>query len=350
MGTQKDTEKKIVLMKRKRKLYFTGALIFAIGALITPILLTQFDICVIHLGEPKDVGSIIGGITSPFLTLLAIWLTFEAFWVQYESNQHQIEISQNQEEISLKQEAEAAKQRMDIKKERFENKFFRFLDLLHNQEAGIHMTNVGDAKQVFHFMFYEFKAIYYLVHISNVYKGCHDRKKYELEQSYYLFLNGVSKSSISRLSETCSDKLQKKIKELNNVLLLLQESFLINGGKPKYLKDYGNANIKLFDGHRLRLISYYRTVCTIVQYVYQNIQNQSIKEEEKNVYRNILLSQLSEHEIALLKIIYKFDKLQNVKFILSEYEQLVDCFFSKTLSQYIVSETMNCDSDRFIDV
>lgn len=66
MGTQKDTEKKIVLMKRKRKLYFTGALIFAIGALITPILLTQLDICVIHLGEPKDVGNIIGGITSLF--------------------------------------------------------------------------------------------------------------------------------------------------------------------------------------------------------------------------------------------------------------------------------------------
>jgi len=134
------------------------------------------------------------------------------------------------------------------------------------------------------------------------------------------------------------------------VFLTLQNVYLQNGDKPKYLKDYGGANIKLFDGHRLRLISYYRTVCTIIQYVYQNIDNGSITEEEIDIYRNILLSQLSEHEIALLKIMYKFDKLQNVEFILPQYNKRVEVFFEKTLSQYIVSKTMDCDSPKFIDI
>lgn len=340
----------IQLMAKKRKKYFRIALFCAILALAMPVILTKIELCVISLGEPKDVGGIIGGIATPFLTLIAIWLTFEAFWVQYESNQNQIKISKNQEDISLKQEEEASKQRKDIKKERFENKFFSFLDLLYKQEASVRMVNVGDAKQAFHFMFYEFKAIYYLVHISNVYEECQNRKKYEQEQSFYLFLNGVSKSSISRLSETCSKIQKKKVEELNEVFLKLQSVYLKNGDKPKYLKDYGDANIKLFDGHRLRLISYYRTVCTIIQYVYQNINNESIVDKEKDIYRNILLSQLSEHEIALLKIMYKFDGLQNVEFILPQYKERVDVFFTKTLSQYIISKTMDCDAPKFIDI
>jgi len=96
METQNRIDEEFQLMNKKRKRYFRIALVCAILALAMPIILTQKELCIIPLGEPKDIGSIIGGIATPFLTLIAIWLTFEAFWVQYESNQNQIKISQEQ--------------------------------------------------------------------------------------------------------------------------------------------------------------------------------------------------------------------------------------------------------------
>lgn len=263
------------------------------------------------------------------ILLITSILTFAAFWVQYRYNQSQ---------------------RNDLEKERFENKFFNFLDLLQVQEANAKIENVGEGKQAFHFMFYEFKAILYLLYKSNVFGKLSNRGEIELAQAFHLFLNGVSKSSMSRILEKLSMKEKEKIKKINIILLKYQSKIRENKiEKPKYLKDYGEREILLFDGHRLRLVSYYRTACMLIQYIFKSFEEKSINEKERLFYLNLFLSQLSEHEIALLRIIYLFDFKDNEIFILENYQSEVNIFFRVELLKYIKSKTMNIEHNEFID-
>lgn len=88
--------------------------------------------------ETGQIGDTIGGITAPFIGFIAGYLTFLAFHEQYRAND------------------EAKKNYL---KERFESKFYSFLSLLNTLEINTKIPQVGNYKQAFHFMFYEYKAI-----------------------------------------------------------------------------------------------------------------------------------------------------------------------------------------------
>ena len=116
---------------------------------------------------------------------------------------------------------------------------------------------------------------------------------------------------------------------------------------PKYLKDYQNNGVKLFDGHRLHLVSFYRALCMTLQYLYKAVDLKIVN--DIIFYRNILLAQFSEHELALLRIMYLYGKEQNLMFIQDDYKSRIETFFKDTLLDYIVSKTMNTESDGFVD-
>lgn len=330
--------------RKKRRRYLATAILLYSLFLSSPILLTfwQPEInTVLTWDNPSTIATVINGITAPLLSAIAIWLTFEAFWVQYESNTNQLNISETQ-----RKSAEC--QIQDIKKDRFENRFFNFINLLHEQEKDTVISIIGSSKQAYHFMFYEYKAICFQIIKFGVYKNMKGRRKMELDQAFHLFLNGVSKSSISRLSEDSKEIDVDEIKRMNEYLLTQQDYYIKSGNMPKYLKDYSNYKIKLFDGHRLHLVSFYRTFCMTLQYLYKSIDESEI--EDIKLYRNILLAQFSEHEIALLRIMYLYGKEQNLMFIDNPYKERVDKFFNETIMDYIISKTMNSESEGFIDV
>lgn len=274
----------------------------------------------------EDTHSLSPYIEASMLFLSAI-LTFFAFWVQFKFNKAQTS---------------------DIKLERFENRFYNHLELLSQQETNCHIDGIGNGKQAFHFMFYEYKAIAVQVYKNGLFRddqvgnGLTER---ELKVAFSLFLNGVSRSSTSRLKENSSD--EDKIKLINNRLSDLQDDGVEQG--IKYLMDYRDKHVKLFDGHRLRLVSYFRTVCMIIQYVVQSIKKDDLDGGLKDFYLRLFLAQLSEHQISMLYLVYLYDLNENKDFILDEYKEEVDLFFKETLPPFIKSTTMDPTHPAFVD-
>lgn len=331
--------------KKKRWIYFSIVLFLYLLFISAPFIFISWppsEVASLNWDNPSIIANTINGIASPLLTIIAIWLTFEAFWVQYESNTHQID-------ISVEQKESGERQKLDLQKERFENRFFNLIQLLHDQEKDTFIPQVGTSKQAFHFMFYEFKAICYQVARFGVYRNTSNYQHFELDQAFHLFLNGVSRSSISRLTEETKGIEKKAIQKINEHLLKSQERCVKNGEMPKYLMDYQYKKIKLFDGHRLYLVSFYRAFCMTLQYLYQAIDQKIINDIE--LYRNTLLATFSEHEIALLRIMYIYGSYQNLMFIKECYRERIDTFFRETLieKRYIASKTMNTESTEFID-
>ena len=329
-------DSKLHELRKDKSKYVGWAILFSVISLLMPVLMTfPFKWSLVDWGNPSSIGTTFGGIAAPFISIVAIWVTFQAFWVQYESN--------------LYQRRTLDEQRKDILRERFENKFFNFISLLREQEKNAIIPHVGISKQAFHFMFYEYKALCYQLHIKEVFVGTEDRISIEKHFAFSLFLDGVSSSSMARLTEDNSGVDLQNLKKLNDELLAEQENALLSNKRPKYLRDYTEKGIKLYDGHRLRLVPFYRGFCMTLQYMFRNIDEGAINSKDIELYRNLLLSQLSEHEIALLKIMFIHGKNENLGFVRPEYEPRVRDFFSKDISELIQSKTMNCEHPEFVD-
>lgn len=61
------------------------------------------------------------------------------------------------------------------------------------------------------------------------------------------------------------------------------------------------------------------------------------------------MAQFSEHEIALLRIIYLYGQDENLMFIQERYKKRIEDFFTNTMKDYIVSKTMDSQEAGFID-
>lgn len=300
-------------------------------ALSMPVILSQPS-WLIDLGPRGTLGDTINGLSAPFLTSLAVILTYHAFMAQHHANN--------------KQEKWNKEQRNDLIKDRFENKLFHFIDLLSQQESMCKIEEVGEGKQAFHFMFYEFKAILYYVMKADIYNG-DQKEKWEFYLTYYIFINGASESAIDRLlsdiPEMCKNCQQGSIDDLNT-LLLDEQRIGMKGKKSIYmLTDYKKKKIKYFDGHRLRLIPFYRHLCMIIQYIYEDDAPNTLK--DKVFYLHIICSQLSEHELALLLIMYTFgDKERYCP--TGDDNYIIIHFFEDILPQYI-NPKMDCREKDF---
>lgn len=309
-----------------------------IGRLVTklwPIVVCTYFILILISSEQiaTESGENVTPVLQWSILILSSFLSFVAFYVQYKFNRTQKE---------------------DIERERFENNFFHYLELINSQQETCEIPGVGKSKQVFHFMFYEYKAILYLVNKSRAFNECPESiTPLELYHSYRLFINGVSTSSIDRLCSNSDAVTIEKIKKLNEIFFDSRGSTK----SPKYLADYDARKIVLFDGHRLRLVPYFRTLIMIVQYLQKSKDNGCITEEDAEFYYKVFLSQLSEHQISLMYIMYLCDcsnRLSNTanfeheSFMIGDMSTSVIDFFENTIPRYIQAETMNPLSAHFI--
>lgn len=307
---------------------------FILMVLALPVLLTQIPYCIVDFSNTGQIGDTIGGIMGPFVAIAAAILTFFAFWVQFKAN---------------------TLQRSDIQIERFENNLFNYFQLLNNQISDSYIPNVGNNKQSYHFMFYEFKSIcYYLQRLK-----ISEYKKQDVifKCAYTIFINGASLSDVKRITEdnmkadhSTYDK--QEIKVINNFFYDFNRYKYLRkrNGTVQYLRDYKTLDIKLFDGHRLRLIPFYRSICIIIKYMYDEIfSNHYISSEQKKskfeFYLNLLCSQLSEHQIGLLKIIYKYSCDKDHSYFVEN--KGVELFFKDYIQKYIIATTMDCDTWNF---
>lgn len=274
--------------------------------------------------ETGQIGDTIGGITAPFIAVCSAYITFLAFWVQYTYNK---------------------RQKTDLFQERFENNLFDYLDMLIRQEENCSIEGVGSSKQVFHYMFYEYKALYYIIRKGKYLQSIQDaekRKNVEYMLAFSIFMNGVSESSTYRLSNEVVDTTKPHVLKLNQELLQIQRE-IINGEAvfPKYIKDYQGKKLRIFDGHRLRLISYFRMSCMVMQYILK-----LEKEEDQKFYLNVFLSHFSEHQLGLLYLMVYSDEFESFAFI----DEKVKTFLlsEKFKKIYLSANTMRFDDDKFI--
>lgn len=274
-------------------------------------------------------------------------LTFLAFWVQYNFN---------------------ILQKKDIVRDRFENRFYKNLELLLKLEEDCTIANIGSGKQAFHFMFYEYKAIMSQILISNKVNWIsnfldsktninenknnveYNNKRIEFwrkvnQISFNIFLSGVSKSAKARLYKDCGVN-KTQIDSLNNYLIDRQHVTK----SPLYLDDYDCENIRLYDGHRMRLVSFFRYACMTVQYVIKYAERN--KPLENNPYLLSFLSILSEHEISLLYIIYHYSTEEHDIFT-NVNKKDIEVFFTQILPKFIMASNMHPNDKNhndFLDI
>lgn len=207
-------------------------------------------------------------------------LTFLAFYIQFDYNNRQKE---------------------DIAQERLENKLFHLLDVYRTICNNTLIENVGKGKVAYHYMFYEYKAIYNIIKEN---KAIHSQITFKDEQTlnyiaFTYFINGVT---VDKIETSIPDEIfpvsAKVI--LRDTLLRLQaksERAQVGGWHegPSYLKDYSNRRIKYFDGHRLRFVPYIKYISLILEFIRENVD---VKKREKTL--KFLSKEQTDHELGLI--------------------------------------------------
>ncbi len=227
-------------------------------------------------------------ILSVVIAFIAAILTFAAFYIQYNFNKSQ---------------------HNDLARERCENQFFHLMDVYRDMCKSNTLQGVGNNKVLFHYMFYEYKALFYLLKnkiIKNSETAIPDLIHFVNENAFNLFINGVSEN----FSLTCLSKEYSNILDAESIkkeLLNYQKSSLYHGidktidAGVVYLSDYKGNHIKYFDGHRVRLIPYFNFIFLILEFIATNKEAQQASFDALKY----LITELSEHEIGL---IYAYSK------------------------------------------
>ena len=207
-----------------------------------------------------------------FIAFIGAILTFLAFYVQYRFNRRQKE---------------------DLEKERFENKLFHLLDVYRDICSKTSIPKVGSDKTAFHYMFYEYKAIFRILK-NDASIGDKDMETLNYIAFTY-FINGTNLNRIELpiINRILDDKTEKRLRE--KLLKLQQKSEKPISGKKhrgiKYLMDYKDKGIKHFDGHRPRFIPYIKYILLITEFIGESLKEKDMK---------FLISEQTDHEIGLI--------------------------------------------------
>lgn len=277
-----------------------GFILSTIAILFLPWLLTSCSIFNIDFSDTGDVGDTIGGITGPFIAIIAAALTYLAFRVQYEANEQQ---------------------KLDLKTERFESKFYEMLRLHRANVEEMNIAGKVEGRKVFVRMFYELRQVYlvadgFLKNDADILlmkeKG-HNMDDLNLMHTVYdIFFHGIGDNSEKVYTEKFTpsqtyffNKIKERLTEIEKIYLAKKSSkgyyhcpvnaaITIAKGKYKYDID---LFYKPFNGHANRLGHYYRHLYHTANFI---VKQDFLSEDEKQDYINILRAQMSSFEQLML--------------------------------------------------
>lgn len=244
------------------------------------------------------------------IAIIGAFFTFLAFFIQYRFNETQ---------------------KQDISRERFENNYAHLLDIFRGIWRDWEVPNVGRGKVVCHYMFYEYKAIFNLVKRNSCLRYLDVYKQNKI--SFSIFLNGVSLEFGSKISACTLN--EEEIKAVNCICEQLLKFQLESEGDNEstgvtYMTDYKGRKIKYFDGHRMRLIPYFKYLITIFDYLNDN---KAILPNYDLFFKQ-LISEMSEHEIGLLYSFFSFSGETNYSKYLNT---LINSMPSESYDRFIFS-------------
>jgi len=284
----------------------------AISTIAIPLLLTKLSW--VDYTSTGQIGDTIGGISAPFIGILAAILTFLAFYVQYKANNLQRE--QFNQELK-KQEVDDAERERSWKIERFENKFYELLRLHKSNVNEIQIKNrdrtqITSGRNSFVSMFYEFKYTFFCCQYrqNELYAKDEIGVLYTPEQlirlAYIFFYCGVEdKSDVVSVAMNQNPRLSFNTRLFGDVLWYLSsvkqgalnsrtfyddDQAIVTDNKIEY---------RLWEGHQSNLGHYYRHLFQTVKFVAKQ-DEQVITKEQKKDYLRSLRAQLSDFEQIML--------------------------------------------------
>lgn len=228
--------------------------------------------------EPVDDSKILefhnskigtGGLVVAFISVI---VTFLAFYIQYVFNRQQ---------------------KKDISSERTENQLFHLMDVYRDICLNSIIDENINGKRAFHYMFYEYKAIFNLIndYIADTELEMNINDKNYL--AFVFFLNGLTPNALPTYNNPSLDN-ESKVQ-----LLTAIRDLLYNSRKQKsiiYLLDYNEKNITFADGHRHIIIPYTKYINLIIDFIVTQAPNNATRRK----YLRFLSSEMTEHEIGLL--------------------------------------------------
>ena len=191
--------------------------------------------------ETARIGDTIGGITAPFVAILAAVLTFLAFWVQYEFNE---------------------KQQASIEKQRFEHNFYEMLNIHESITQSLRMSIIDPSADV----------------------GSEDSVVARREgRDVFQLLYEVAPIAVS--SGVANGIILLNTKQYKGLRELFQ-----TGGENSFDVYESNSDVG-------RLDHYFRQLYSIFKMIRDN---ESLSEDEQYEYARIVRSTLSQYELVLL--------------------------------------------------
>lgn len=255
-------------------------------------------------------------VISMCIAIAAALLTYIAFHVQYVYNK---------------------RQKSDLARERCENQYFHLLDIFRRIVNNISIDNVGKGKRAFHYVFYEYKAIY-----NEFYQSLHlarGKTSGEINSDVVnIWEDGISPDfSLEIRDKNSTSDWGKIIDSFRDRLLSHQNKSLKKSDeKVKYIADYSGRQIKYFDGHKVWLFPYFNYLLLIFDFI---SEHQSLHKTFNML--PYLYKEMTEHEIG---VIYAYSKAHPEKFEGHEekLQEIFRCIESNNEKRYFF------DKENFI--
>jgi len=228
-----------------------------------------------------QIGDTIGGITGPFIAIIASFLTFIAFWVQYQANEQQ---------------------KRDLQIERFESKFYTMLEIHRQNVNEISINEAVNGRLAFSQLFLELSSLYFVIK-KKLDKKYSDDLIYNI--SYLFFFFGKGFDSLIMIKSFFSSEYHEELTELGKYL----DSILIEDDveKNKFTFTYFQNNYQIlaktkhkpFQGHSENLSHYVRHLYQLIALIH-NQPDDIFSYEVKYSYVAVVRAQLSISEQLLL--------------------------------------------------
>lgn len=263
------------------------SIICIVFSIFSPFIFTRSNECGIDFSKTGEIGDTIGGLTSPFIGVAAVFITGLAFYAQYNANKIQINALKEQKKQF---EEEQKKYHKNTNLQKFETRFYEMLRL-HKENVNEIEVETTDGKTIKgRNAFLEMKKdLENLFLFKSLKKLEEDKKKYSI--CYRIFFWGLGNNTMKDSNEKDLKEFFKNVDEYTKSTE--EENFFHFTKAPSKLR------IRKLEGHHSYLGHYYRHLFLTVKFVV-NQKEDLISEEEKLNYLRILRAQLSNYEQIML--------------------------------------------------
>ncbi|GJQ03930.1 putative phage abortive infection protein [Capnocytophaga canimorsus] len=256
------------------------SIICIVFSIFSPFIFTRSNECGIDFSKTGEIGDTIGGLTSPFIGVAAVFVTGLAFYIQYKAN-------------------EEVKKQFEFQK--FESQFYEMLRLHKENVNEIEIETIDGKTIKGRNAFFEMKKdLENLLILSD-----EDNNSFKMNYNIFFwgfkedrkpirYTNVTDEESEAFLVEFIKS-MEKKEEPTNLAKYMHDGEIELSDGSGKVSK----LRIRKLEGHHSYLGHYYRHLFLTVKFVV-NQKEDLISEEEKLNYLRILRAQLSNYEQIML--------------------------------------------------